>query len=108
MPIEPIDLQVLFSRMLDVGRQQAVMNELVSVAQSAQASELVRQAEAQSSSVNETKQSEEVERLKGKGQGRSGSGQAEEEGKGKSGAKKPERRASFQDPELGKNIDITG
>lgn len=108
MPIEPIDLQVLFSRMLDVGREQAVMNELVSVAQSAQASELVRQAEAQSSSVNETRQTDEVEHLKGEGQSRSGSSQPGQEGKGKRGAKKPERKAAFQDPELGKNIDISG
>lgn len=105
MPIEPIDLQVLFSRMLDVGKEQAVQNELVNVAQSVQASELVRKTQEQSSSVNETKETDEV-RPVGEGEGRSATGEGEEGRKRKS--KKQDRRASFQDPELGKNIDIIG
>lgn len=104
MPIEPIDLQVLFSRMLDVGKEQAAQNEQVNVAQSLQAGELVRQTEAQTSSVNETRETGAVEPAKGKGEGHPG----EEEEEGKSKGKKQKRRPTFQDPELGRNIDIVG
>lgn len=102
MPIEPIDLQVLFSRMLDVGKEQAVQNDQVSVAQSLQAGELVRQTEAQSHSVNQTRETGEAEPANGNG----GSGAEEEEGPHK--GKKQKRRPTFQDPELGRNIDIVG
>lgn len=104
MPIEPIDLQVLFSRMLDVGKEQAAQNEQVNVAQSLQASELVRQTETQSNSVNETRETGEVEPTKENGEGASGEEAEEHRSKGK----KQKRRPTFQDPELGRNIDIVG
>lgn len=104
MPIEPIDLQVLFSRMLDVGKEQAARNELVNVAQSAQAGELVRKTEEQSHSVNETKETDEVRQAKEQGE----SGGAKPEGKEKKKGEAKRNMPSFQDPDLGKNIDITG
>jgi len=107
MPIEPIDLQVLFSRMLDVGKEQAVQNQLVNVAQSVQASELVRKTQEQSNSVNQTKETDEV-RPTGEGEGKAGAGGSETEEQKKRKSKQRDRRASFQDPELGRNIDIIG
>lgn len=105
MPIEPIDLQVLFSRMLDVGKEVGVQNNLVSVAQSMQAGELIRQTEVQSSSVNETRETSEV---KPAGQGGSHAGQGETEEETKARKKKSGPKSSFQDPDLGRNIDIVG
>ena len=106
MPIEPIDLQVLFSRMLDVGKEQAARNELVNVAQSVQAGELIRKTEEQSNSVNETKETDEVRHAKE--QGESGGGKSEGEEKKKDDRRSNRHKPSFQDPDLGKNIDITG
>lgn len=104
MPLEPIDLQVLFSRMPDVGKEQSTQNELVSGAQAAQASELVKETDVRSNSVNETKESDEVRHA-----GESEEGSAEKS-KGQRKKKKTPRKslAAFSDPDLGKNIDITG
>lgn len=104
MPVSPIDLQVLFSQMLNVGREQAIQNELVNVAQSLQATELVKQAETQSSSVNQTEPSEAAGGAESGGE----SAESEEKEPEKRTRRRAGRKPTFQDPELGKNVDITG
>jgi hypothetical protein len=108
MPIEPIDLQVLFSRTLDVGKDQAAQNDLPNVAQSLQAGELVKETESRSNSVNETEESDEV---------RAAHDSEEEGARGRGGKRGREKRkpgrpavakTTLSDPNLGKNIDITG
>jgi hypothetical protein len=107
MPIEPIDLQVLFSRMLDIGKEEAVRNETVNVTQSVQAGELVRKTEERSNSVNQAQETDEVRHLEEQESSPHGSGRTEHDRHEKDRRKRGQKE-SFQDPELGKNIDITG
>ncbi len=105
MPIEPIDLQVLFSKMTDVGKDQAVASQATQLAQTVQAGDLVRRTEQQSHSVNEAKESSEIEHI---GERSGGSGGKAGRRKGRPKAENEAERDAFSDPELGKNIDISG
>jgi hypothetical protein len=105
MPIQPIDLQTLFSQLASVGKDHAVQKDAGIVAQSLQGSEIVKQQEHQDNSVNETKDvadeaakiSDEQKRKQEK---------REEERKKREG-KDPDR-SFFTDPDLGSHIDISG
>ena len=108
MPIQPIDLQTLFMRMNQVGKEQAVEREAAHLAQTAQGSDLVRRSEEQGRTVNETRDLEE-----GPGTVK----EDEEKNKNQPGEEETERKAStegskeediFKDPDLGNNIDISG
>jgi hypothetical protein len=93
--------------MLDIGKEQAARNDVINVAQSLQAGELVRKTEAEANSVIETKETEEIRRAREQGE-RHTEGQSEQEGSSKNEKRKSGHPPSFQDPELGRNIDITG
>jgi hypothetical protein len=105
MPIEPIDLQVLFSRMPDVGKEQATQNELITGAQAAQAKELVKETDTRTNSVNESKETDEVRPTK---EGEEGNAKGEGAKGRKRGKKKGKAPATFTDPQLGKNVDLSG
>ena len=106
--IQPIDLQTLFMRLNQVGKEQAVQKEAAHVAQEAQGSEIAKRSEAQAHSVNETKELEDgLEAVKDdeqKGAGAEGGSEEQTEKE----ELKVEKRKFFQDPELGTKIDISG
>ncbi|MGO9412260.1 MAG: hypothetical protein ACLQCB_16090 [Spirochaetia bacterium] len=108
MPLLPIDLQTLFSQTNQVGRDQAVQKEATLQAQSLQGSQLVQKTEQRDNAVNETQQQQQgPEQVKARLRREAG-GRRERERKGKTPAKPAPRTDVFRDPELGRNIDVTG
>ena len=108
MPIQPIDLQTLFMRMSQIGKEQAVEREAAHLAQAAQGSDLVRRSEEQARTVNETRELEEgpgaVKEDEEKNKGQTAEGD-ERESLGDRDGEEPD---IFKDPDLGNNIDISG
>ncbi len=108
MPLLPIDLQTLFSQTNQVGRDQAVQQQATPVAQSAQGAAIVQQTEQRDKDVNPTEhQQEGPEQVKPR-TGRRESSRRERGQKGKKPAAPSPRKEVFRDPELGRNIDVTG
>ena len=108
MALLPIDLQTLFSQTTQVGKEQAVQKDAPPAAQSLQGAQLIQRAETRDNSVNETQNQEQgPEQVKDRS--RKGA-ERRERGAGRRGS--PPRRSSsanvVKDPDLGRNIDITG
>ena len=107
MSIQPIDLQTLFMRLGQVGKEQALMREATHVAQTVQGSEIARQSEETARTVNETRELEEgLEALKNKEQGAGRHAGAEKEESQENG--EAEKRDVFSDPALGNKVDLSG
>lgn len=108
MALLPIDLQTLFTQSAQVGKEQAVQKEAPPAAQSLQGAQLVQRAETRDNSVNETQnQGDGPEQVKEK----SRRGAERRERRTKKAAKTAPARSSsnvVRDPDLGRNIDITG
>ncbi len=108
MPLLPIDLQTLFSQTNQVGKEQIVQKEATPLAQSLQGSQMVQKTEQRDNDVNETQHQEEgPEQVKARTRRESG-GRREKGSRGKPAAKPAPRKDVFRDPELGRNIDVTG
>ncbi|MGA2762826.1 MAG: hypothetical protein ABSG17_05630 [Spirochaetia bacterium] len=110
MPLLPIDLQTLFSQTNQVGKEQAIQQQATPQAQSAQGAQIVSQTEQRDNAVNETPTQEEgTERVKTRTT-REGSGRRGKRSRGKAAKAAPQKppRDVFRDPELGRNIDVTG
>ena len=107
MSIQPIDLQTLFMRLNQVGKEQAVQKEAAHLAQTIQGSEIAKRAEEQARVVNQAKELEDgltaidEEEQKNKHQD-------EEEKKREQEAQEMQRKKFFRDPDLGNKIDISG
>ncbi|MAG13892.1 MAG: hypothetical protein CMN78_04790 [Spirochaetales bacterium] len=121
MPIQPIDLQTLFMRLNQVGKEQAAQREAAHVAQTQQGSEIARRAEEQAHTVNETRDLEygpeavEDEEQKSKRESkRGGERGGQREGQGEESKEQPAEQSHgtkkeiFKDPDLGTKIDIIG
>ena len=109
MAIQPIDLQVLFSRLDQVGKEQAAQKDVTVHHQAVQGSEIVKRTEHQDHSVSETRQVEQdgVRKIGEDKKKRSSPRRSQ----GESGKKEDEddaKREVLRDPFLGRNIDITG
>ena len=110
MPIQPIDLQTLFAHINQVGKEQAVLKEGLTAQQAAQANELIKEKKHQDESVNKTSGTDEDnQKIHGyqekASSGESGSDHEKENEKPDTEKKKI---SVFTDPDLGKNIDISG
>lgn len=106
MPIQPIDMQTLFMRLNQIGKEQAILREAAHLAQAQTAGELVRESETQAHSVNQTRELEEG--LEGVNEEEQG-GEQRHAPEHERGRKKPgTEREIFRDPDLGSNIDIVG
>ncbi len=107
MSIQPIDLQTLFMRLSQVGKEQAVMREAEHVAQAAQGSEIVKHSDESARTVNETKDVEDgpdaIKDEEQKSEKRSGGEKGEPHDKAEK-----ERKNVFSDPALGNKIDLSG
>lgn len=110
MSIQPIDLQTLFMRLSQVGKEQSVQREAAHVAQTQQGSEMARRSEQESQTVNQTRELEDgPEAIKDEEQGRSQPrGEGEKHKEERNEDDENERREIFRDPALGNKIDITG
>jgi len=108
MPVQPIDLQVLFTQMDKVAKAQVAQQEGRVIHQAIQGTQLQQKTEAQFKEVNQAQDfgdgTEKVNdrggRGSGRGAGKKQSGNDEDEGIEK-------KTSVFNDPSLGKNIDIS-
>lgn len=109
--IKPIDLQTLFLKMNDIGKEQLHQKEAISQQQAQEASRQVQRELDRDHSVNETADEKETDQIrdrqepdkrKGRRQGPSGDAEAEE------GDPEEDRPEKVRDPATGHHIDITG
>lgn len=110
MSIQPIDLQVLFSRLGEVGKEQAALKDVSVHNQGVQGNELAKKTEHENRSVNESPEIENdglrmIKDEKRQGRKKSG-GDSEKEERG--GEEETPQKEILREPYLGKNIDITG
>jgi hypothetical protein len=112
MPLQPIDLQTLFAHLNQVGRQQANLKAGAVLQQELQGNEIAKQTRLKDETVNETKESSEEQKVKDKqpesGKGPSGEESSRGRGEEREEKGKKEKPNYYEDPALGKNIDITG
>ena len=105
MPMLPIDLQVLFSQMNQVGKEQAVLKDGSAINQSLQGMQTVQNTEHEDNSVNQSKEiGEGLEKIKEEVQEKKKRQRQREEKEKKK--LKIKNKNVFKDPDLGKHIDI--
>ena len=109
MPLLPIDLQIMFSQLSHVGKEQAVQRDVMPQYQFVQGSEMVQKAAHDDSAVNQSQQlgegpektKEQEEREKRK----HSQGQANSDARG---SVSEEEKQIFEDPDLGHHVDLVG
>jgi hypothetical protein len=107
--IKPIDLQTLFLKMNDVGKEQVLQKELSNIQQSQEATKLVQKEMDRDHSVNETADEKESEAVKDKQEKESRKGgQGHREKSPQEGGEDENKPEKASDPEVGRHIDITG
>lgn len=112
MSIQPIDMQILFTKMGQVGKEQAAQKDLASQQQALGNSEIVKQTDRKSHSVNQTEKlsdgpkKTEKDSQKKRDKGERGA-EVKEAGEADSSDSNHEKEI-FKDPDLGHHIDITG
>ncbi len=105
MAIQPIDLQVLFSRLNQIGREQAALRDAQAQAQAVAGSEIAERSEQQDHRVSELRTDQEgPEVVDEDGEG-GGSGGGEEHA---SGEEERSDQEVFRDPDLGRHVDLSG
>jgi hypothetical protein len=113
MAIQPIDLQTLFTQIDKIGKVQSAQREGVAVQQAIQGVQLQRKTEEHIQEVNEAQNSGDgAEKINNRdrqgGSAAGGRGRKNDENAEENEAENAESGPSFfQDPSLGKNIDIS-
>ena len=106
MSITPLDLQTLFVRLNEVGKEQNHLKEAVASQQAAGAKQIKENELRQDRSVNKTEEDKETQKVKDEEkkeqQGRN------ESDKDKEDDSAPMGKKVFKDPEIGSHIDISG
>lgn len=104
MSITPMDLQTMFVRLGDVGKEQNHLKDAVASQQAAGAKLIKENDIRQDHSVNKAEEDSETQRLKDEDR--------HEEQRGNNPEKDDENpletKNVFQDPEMGSHIDISG
>ena len=108
MPIQPIDLQTLFAHINQVGKEQAALKEGLTTQQAAQASELIKEKKHQDESVNKTTGTDEDNQKIRDDHKNAGSGESGSDHENEKPDTEKDKMSFFTDPDLGKNIDISG
>jgi len=109
MPLLPIDLQIMFSQMTHVGKEQAVQRDVTPQYQFVQGTEMAQKAEHDDNAVNQSHQlGEGPERVKEQEQ-QEKHGHTRGQEKGDSGENgQEEEKQVFADPDLGHHVDLVG
>ena len=109
MPLLPIDLQIMFSQLSHVGKEQAVQRDVTPQYQFVQGSEMAQKAEHDDSAVNQSQQlGEGPEKIKEQEeQEKRRHAQGQEKGESDERAGEEEKQV-FEDPDLGHHIDLVG
>lgn len=105
MSIQPIDLQTLFSRLANVGKSQSAESQAAAQQQAVVGSELARRSAERESTVSEPSTLEEGPEKANE----DGKGSSQRHGSGRRDEQDVEQELEvFTDPDLGKNIDLSG
>ncbi|MDR2500187.1 MAG: hypothetical protein LBD37_03775 [Treponema sp.] len=110
MAIQPLDLQILFSQLDKVGKDQATQKEGAQMQAALQGMHIQKKTDEHFHAVNELQDiGKEAERIKDKNarQQQQGGSAAQEDGDGETRESDGET-AVIRDPALGKNIDVSG
>ncbi len=111
MAIQPIDLQTIFSQLDKVGKTQADQKEGVAIQQSLQTLVDAQRLQERIQSVNETQDPDQgAEKVKDR-QGKKNTGQGPSGKREESGEDETPQASEIEvvrDPNLGKNIDVSG
>jgi hypothetical protein len=106
MSVQPIDLQVLFSRLNQIGREQSAQRNMLVQAQAVAANEIAERSEEEDRRVSDVNTEEEgPEKTSNDGE-ENASPEQQERGEEETPAE--DRREVVRDPDLGQNIDISG
>lgn len=108
MAIQPIDLQTLFARINQVGKEVAEQRGSTEAAQAVEGRELVQKTDQKDHSVNETKDLEEGPAQVREDEEQPGSGGRKGKRNKESAQEDEADPEVFRDPDLGKNVDISG
>ena len=106
MAIQPIDLQTLFLRLNQIGQEQSAERNALLQGQAVAGSEIARRSELEKSFVRETHDVED-----GPAQLHDDDEKAADENRSeaKRDDNKPDEEPEvFRDPDLGRNVDVTG
>lgn len=107
MSIQPIDLQTLFVRLSQVGREQSAIKQAIAQNQIVTGNEIAQRSQDAGHTVHESEEvSEGPETVNEDEQNQTGGGTHGE--RNEQDEQKPEDDAEFRDPDLGQNIDLTG
>ena len=109
MPLLPIDLQIMFSQMTHVGKEQAVQRDVTPQYQFVQGTEMAQKAEHDDSAVSQSHQlGEGPEKVKEQEQQeKRGHAGGKEKGEGGESGQEEEKQV-FADPDLGHHVDLVG
>lgn len=109
MSVSPLDMQILYSNLKNVGQQQAAERSAEIAGQDKKADEMVRKSEAGDHKVAESKDVETgTEKIsEDEHNQRESSGNNEKESQ-EEVESQPEKPKYFEDPDIGHNIDISG
>ena len=109
MSLQPIDLQTLFLRLSQVGREQSAIRDAVAQNQAVAGSEIVQRAQQDTHTVRqpdevsdgpEKVQEDESEQRRRERERKNDGEKERQDGSGDSGV--------FEDPALGQNVDLSG
>ena len=107
MSIQPIDLQTLFVRLGQVGREQSAIKDAVAQNQAVVGGEIAQRSQEESHTVRRTEDVSEGTELVNDEENR----KQEQDLSGSGGQKSADDQADddyFKDPELGQNVDLSG
>lgn len=106
MSIRPLDLQTLFVKMANVGKDQALIQKAVENQQAREASELVKEENRRDKAVNKTEEDKATDKVKD--QKRESQEYPKGQERKEEKKEKKEHPKYFTDPERGHNLDISG
>ena len=109
MSVSPLDLQVLYSNLKNIGQQQAAERSAEMAQKDKQADETIRKSDENDHKVGESKDIETgTEKInEDEHNQREGSSEKDSDKKEESEDNQPEKKF-FEDPDLGHHIDISG
>ncbi|MDR3167387.1 MAG: hypothetical protein LBT93_05540 [Treponema sp.] len=111
MAIQPIDLQTLFTQLDKVGKNQVAQKEGLHIQQALQGDQIQRKTDERIQSVNESQDTGEgAETIKDRTPRKNNDEEKQgREGQDESPPEEPQQELRiFRDPDLGKNIDLSG
>ncbi len=111
MSLQPIDLQTLFVRLSQVGREQSAIKQAVAQNQTVTGNEIAQRSQNAGHTVRETDEvsegpesvNEDEQKENPNSRGRRSPSGAEEQS-----SEEGDENGEFRDPDLGQNVDLTG